>query len=76
VNPTLTALFTIVGIFFRNNPTVEEIEAFVPQIISAVMSAKAGQSFGVSGIPMSVDNVKGFGTFSWAPSTSAPAPAA
>jgi hypothetical protein len=52
--------------FFAKNPTVEEILTFVPPIMNAISSAKAGQAFSVS-FPLSVDAVKGSASLSWAP---------
>lgn len=66
MNPTISAIFALVGIFFKNNPTLEEIEALVPPILSAVASAKAGTSFTVS-FPEGFGGHPGISTFSWSP---------
>ena len=65
-NPTLSAIFAIVGLFFKNNPTVAEIETILPPVLEAVAAAKAGTAFSVS-FPEGFGGHPGVSTFSWAP---------
>jgi len=53
--------------FFANNPTVEEIEALLPVLLTAFANAKAGKAFELPVIPVSIDGVKGQFKGSWAP---------
>lgn len=64
---TIGAILAIVQLFFGNNPTVEEIEAFLPMVLTAISNAKTGSPFSVS-FPLSVDADKGTATFSFSPS--------
>jgi len=64
VLPTILALLPI---FFRNNPTVDEIEVLLPQVIGAINGAKSGTPFTVT-FPETISGHKGVSTFSWSPS--------
>jgi hypothetical protein len=66
LNSTLTSILALLPVFFHNNPTVDEIEGLLPQVLMAIGGAKAGQAFSVS-FPESIDAVKGTSTFSWSP---------
>ncbi len=67
MNTTLTEILSLLGIFFAKNPTVAEIESFLPQVLAAISSAKTGQAFSVT-FPLSVDAKAGAATFAWSPS--------
>jgi hypothetical protein len=69
-NPTLVAIMTLLPLFFRNNPTVEEIEVLLPQIVGAIANAKAGSPFSVA-FSESISGHPGTSTFSWSPSAAA-----
>lgn len=62
----ISIILGLLQAFFGSNPTVEEIEVVVPQLIAALANAKAGKSFSVS-FPLGVDGVKGNASFSWSP---------
>jgi hypothetical protein len=66
VNSTLSTILALLPIFFSKNPTVMEIEAVLPQIITAIDGAKNGTAFAVS-FPESIDGKAGVSTFGWAP---------
>ncbi len=66
MSSTLESVLSILGIFFRNNPTINEVESILPNVVTAISSAKAGQPFSVS-FPERVAGVAGTSTFSWAP---------
>jgi len=67
MNTTLAAILGLLPLFFQNNPTVAEIEALLPQVLSAIGNAKAGASFSVT-FPIAIDGKAGSATFSWSPS--------
>jgi hypothetical protein len=67
---TLETILSFLGMFFAKNPTVDEIEAILPEVVAAITNAKAGQTFSVS-FPESIDAVAGLSTFSWSPTTPA-----
>ena len=67
MNTTLAEILSILGLFFGKNPTVAEIEAFLPQVLNAINGAKAGTAFSVS-FPLSVDGKAGSASFGWTPS--------
>jgi hypothetical protein len=73
-NTIIEAVLALLTLFFKNNPTVAEIEAILPEIITAIASAKSGQAFSVQ-IPLSVDAVKGAATFAWSPGATNTPPA-
>jgi hypothetical protein len=60
----------ILPLFFHNNPTIDEVESVLPQLVNAFTSAKAGQAFEITGLPVSVDGVRGAFSFSWSPNAS------
>jgi hypothetical protein len=66
MSTTLNAILAILPIFFGNNPTVQEIEALLPMVLTAIANAKTGTAFSVS-FPESIGGVKGTSTFSWSP---------
>lgn len=64
---TLVALVvSIAGAFFKNNPTVNEIEVVLPQLATAFDAAKAGTAFSLNH-PLSVDGKAGTFSASWTP---------
>lgn len=66
MNSTLSTILALLPIFFSKNPTVMEIEAVLPAIVTAIQSAKVGEAFSVS-FPESIDGKAGTSTFGWAP---------
>lgn len=72
MNPVITTVLALLGTFFKNNATIEEVEVILPSVITAITSAKAGQAFSVN-IPVKIDNVSGEVTFGWTPSQANPA---
>lgn len=68
MNSTLTSILALLPVFFHNNPTVDEIEGLLPQVIMAIANAKSGQAFSVT-FPESIDAVKGTATYAWSPLT-------
>lgn len=66
MNATLAAILGLLPIFFKNNPTVDEIEVILPQIVGAIANAKTGQAFSVT-FPESIAGKAGTSTFGWSP---------
>lgn len=66
MNATLSTILALLPLFFKNNPTIEEIETLLPQVIGAIAGAKTGAAFSVT-FPESFNQVKGVSTFGWAP---------
>ena len=66
MNSTLQTILALLPIFFHNNPTVDEIETLLPQVLGAINGAKAGTAFTVS-FPEKFNAVAGTSTFSWTP---------
>jgi hypothetical protein len=66
MNTTLQAILGLLGVFFSKNPTVEEVEVILPQVVNAIAGAKAGTAFSVT-FPESFAAVAGNSTFAWAP---------
>lgn len=66
MNSTLQTILALLPIFFSKNPTVDEIEVLLPQIINAIAGAKAGTAFSVT-FPESISGHAGTSTFSWTP---------
>ena len=69
---TLGTILALLPIFFRNNPTVDEIETLLPQIMGAIQNAKTGSPVTIS-FPETIAGHKGVSTFSWSPSALPPA---
>lgn len=66
MNATLSSILALLPLFFHSNPTIDEIELILPQVLGAITGAKAGTAFSVT-FPESFNAVKGNSTFSWAP---------
>lgn len=66
MNQTIETILLLLQMFFKNNPTVQEVELILPQIMDAITSAKVGTAFVVK-FPLSVDAKGGLATFSWVP---------
>jgi hypothetical protein len=66
MNPTLQAILGLVGVFFAKNPTVDEIELILPQVVNAIANAKVGTAFSVS-FPEAIAGKAGTSTFGWSP---------
>jgi hypothetical protein len=66
MNSTLQAILGLVGVFFAKNPTVEEIELILPQVVNAIANAKTGVAFSVT-FPEAIGGKPGTSTFGWSP---------
>lgn len=60
-------LVSLMAAFFRNNPTVQEVEIVLPQLVSAFEAAKNGQAFSLAH-PLSIAGKPGTFAASWSPS--------
>jgi hypothetical protein len=66
MNTTLTAIVTLLQLFFAKNPTVEELLPIIEQAGTAFANAKAGTAFSVT-FPEAFDGKPGTTTIAWSP---------
>ena len=66
MSPTITAIITILQLFFSKNPTVEILLPIIEQLGTALASAKAGAAFSVS-FPEESAGKAGTSSISWTP---------
>lgn len=62
----VNVILGLAAAFFGKNPTVQEVEVLLPQIMTAITNAKTGEAFSVS-FPESIDGKAGTSNFGWTP---------
>lgn len=65
-NTIINVILGLAAAFFGKNPAVQDVEIILPQIMTALTSAKVGEAFSVS-FPESIDGKAGTSTFGWTP---------